>query len=150
MNIQHLTYYWCAKIVVGLALGSYISSSVPEIDIFALQERNTTENKLYSYCKCTKTPSACKYRIRQQRIKSLKMVVQTSGSNQFSHFYVRNPFLKFTRPGPTQPGLTMSLFYGLYLGQYYRYRREFLTHPWLIGLLKLGTDIFYYFETMRS
>ena len=35
---------------------------------------------------------------RLQRIKSIKMVVETSDKDQFSYFYVLNPFLKLTRP----------------------------------------------------
>ena len=58
----------------------------------------------------------------QPRIKSLRMVVETSDKTQFSYIY---PFLKLTRPD-----LIMSFFNGLYLlGQYYRYGREILTHP---------------------
>ena len=49
-------------------------------------------------------PSACMYRNRRQRIRSFKMVAETSDENQFSYFYVLNPFLKLTRPDrPTRP-----------------------------------------------
>ena len=40
-------------------------------------------------------------------------------------FFVLNPFLKLTRPDPT-----MTLFDGLYFGQYFRYRREIFTKSW--------------------
>ena len=40
---------------------------------------------------------------RQQRIKSLKMVVETSNKNQYSYFYILNLFLKLTQPVPTWP-----------------------------------------------
>ena len=39
---------------------------------------------------------------RLQRIKSLKMIVETSHKNQFSYFSVLNQFLKFTWPNQTQ------------------------------------------------
>ena len=41
---------------------------------------------------------------------------ETWDETNFSYFYV----LKFTRPDPTLHDLTMTLFDGLYLGQYYR------------------------------
>ena len=41
-------------------------------------------------------PSACIFEICQQRIKSLKMVVETSFINEFSYFYDLNSFSKVT------------------------------------------------------
>ena len=33
----------------------------------------------------------------RRRVKSLKMVKKTSDKNQFSYFYILNPFVKLTR-----------------------------------------------------
>ena len=53
---------------------------------------------------------------RLQRMKSLKMVVETWHKNQFSYFYALNLLIKLTRPYPTRQWM---LFDGLYIGQYY-------------------------------
>ena len=42
--------------------------------------------------------SACIYENLRQRIKSMKMVSETSDKNQFSYIYVLNPFIQLTRP----------------------------------------------------
>ena len=53
-------------------------------------------------------------------MKSLKIAVgQLDNKNQFSYFYVLNPFLKLTRPDPTMTRLTMKFFDGLYLGFFF-------------------------------
>ena len=44
------------------------------------------------------THSACIYENLRQRIKSMKMVSETSDKNQFSYIYVLNPFIQLTRP----------------------------------------------------
>ena len=43
---------------------------------------------------CRVASSACMYGNRRQRIKSLKMVIETSDENQFSYLYSLNPFLR--------------------------------------------------------
>ena len=54
------------------------------------------------YQEPSKAPFTYIHENRRQRIKSLKIVIETSNENQFSYFYVLNPFLKLTKPGPTQ------------------------------------------------
>ena len=51
--------------------------------------QNKTEHTM-SYCKHSQGPPACIYGNHRQRIKSLKMVVETSDKNQLSYFYVLN------------------------------------------------------------
>ena len=53
---------------------------------------------MYVIASAREAPSACIYRNRQKRIKSLKMVGDTSDINQFPYFHVLNPCLKLTWP----------------------------------------------------
>ena len=92
---------------------------------------------------------------RQQRIKSLKIVVESSNKNQYSYFYIPNLFLKLTRPDPTMlPNPTWDICLWKLISQdsnieFWNYDITFDWSPWLIiVLLKFEIDIFYSLETM--
>ena len=60
--------------------------------------------------------SACAYENRRQRMKSLKMLVETSDKKQILLFLCPE---SSSEVDPAHPKPTMTLIDGLYIGQYY-------------------------------
>ena len=74
---------------------------------------STMIHQIFEYLplKRREAPSICIYGIRRQRVKSLKMVVETSDKYNLFYMYILNPFLEC-------PDSIMMLFDNLYLGHY--------------------------------
>ena len=119
----------------------FVSQPLYNILIIFVLQINYILQLIASEAKCTVVPSKCIYGIRRQRIKSLKMLVESSDKNQFSDFYCLESISKMTQP---DHGALRWLVSGKVLKKFCHNFDSCLK----IVLLKLGIDIFDSLDTM--